>query len=95
MTITRKYYETIARIFSKHTEGCYSCGDMGLTVDLINELGEYLKSDNPNFDMATFTKACGPKWICERCGRAVLKMYEETNGLCYECWDLLIKGDLL
>lgn len=95
MTITRKNYEAIASIFSTHSSGCSNCGDMETITDIINDLATYFKQDTPKFDSSLFIKACGPKWACENCGKALTHFNKDNNGLCYDCWDRLAKGELL
>jgi len=46
----RKHYKAIAKIFKK---------DLRHKEDLINNLGEFFKKDNPNFDLKRFKKASG------------------------------------
>ncbi len=58
--LTRKYYQAIAKIISINTlplPGSENDGLFIIPANLIKDLAEYCKTDNPNFDSRRFIEA--------------------------------------
>ena len=60
--LSRKHYKKIANIIDI-TNGNANLGDDATEI-LANNLADYFKEDNPNFDRSRFLEACGvEEWI--------------------------------
>ena len=58
--LTRKYYQAIAKIISINTlpvPGSENDGLFIIPANLIKDLADYCKTDNPNFDTGRFIEA--------------------------------------
>lgn len=60
MTLTKKHFDKIAEILNKNlrTEALGKVDYTGFEMGLIQELTDYFKTENPNFNTAKFKEAC-------------------------------------
>lgn len=63
--MTKKDYELIAEVFAHHRKS-YGGRTDSVTVELINDLADALKDDNPLFDRYKFMVACGLEDVLQR-----------------------------
>jgi hypothetical protein len=62
--ITRKHFEAIADSIKNLKQGLIDSGeliysDLQLVIDMVDDMCDMCRQDNPNFDRDKFIKACG------------------------------------
>jgi len=57
--MTKNHFEAVAEIIRGHIDTNFTHGVHLVQRDLINDLADYFKKENPKFDKKKFIKACG------------------------------------
>lgn len=61
--LSRKHYQEVAGVLADAVQLCVGAGDQEtvtfIASQIADPLADWFKQDNPRFDSARFTKACG------------------------------------